>query len=393
MIGWMVNLLGWLFGWLLFWRWPALPAAAAATTGSAAGSAAASGAGSTADADYGETLSVIIPARNEAANLPRLLQSLQAQNCPPNEIICVDDGSTDQTATIAAAAGVRLMTASERPAGWIGKSWACHIGARQAQGSLLLFLDADVWLGHDAVHRLLAARRKAAAVLSVQPYHQVRRIYEYCSLFFNLVLLAANGLGWPWGCRPVGLFGPVILISRTEYESINGHQAARACVADDLALGQALLKNKCRLQLFAGDQDFRFQMYGDGFRALWQGWTKNFATGAARTPWIRLGLIAWWIMACTAAAFDLGAALVKVDGVANAGQGFAGWLPVIFPVVLYGLFAAQLILIARRAGNFRPAALVFYPLWLTVFLLIFLVSIYRKLTRRRVIWKGRPIKL
>ncbi len=84
-----------------------------------------------------EKISVIIPTLNEAKRLPALLQALQAQTRPPDEIIVADAGSQDETTAIAQRAGARV-TRGGRPAA--GR----NAGARVAQGNLLLFLDADV---------------------------------------------------------------------------------------------------------------------------------------------------------------------------------------------------------------------------------------------------------
>jgi glycosyltransferase involved in cell wall biosynthesis len=84
-----------------------------------------------------DQLSVIIPTLNEAKRLPALLQALQAQTRPPDEIIVADADSQDETALLARQAGARV-TRGGRPAA--GR----NAGARAAQGDLLLFLDADV---------------------------------------------------------------------------------------------------------------------------------------------------------------------------------------------------------------------------------------------------------
>lgn len=80
-------------------------------------------------------LSIIIPALNEAATLPRLLAALAAE--PPAEIVVVDGGSTDGTAALAAAAGVRVL--QTRP----GRGRQLGAGADAAAGDILLFLHAD----------------------------------------------------------------------------------------------------------------------------------------------------------------------------------------------------------------------------------------------------------
>ncbi|MGE3271661.1 MAG: glycosyltransferase, partial [Chloroflexota bacterium] len=78
-------------------------------------------------------VAVIVPARDERANLLRLLPSLLCLKPPPAEILVVDDRSTDGTAEIAAGFGVRVVTASEPPPGWSGKNNACVFGAAQTQ--------------------------------------------------------------------------------------------------------------------------------------------------------------------------------------------------------------------------------------------------------------------
>nr|WP_280157488.1 glycosyltransferase family 2 protein [Priestia aryabhattai]MDH3126094.1 glycosyltransferase family 2 protein [Priestia aryabhattai]MDH3133684.1 glycosyltransferase family 2 protein [Priestia aryabhattai] len=98
-------------------------------------------------------LSIIIPARNEEKNLTFLLQSLQLQNAD-FEVIVVDDNSTDHTERVAKAFGVKVVHPGTLPAGWLGKSWACWNGAREAKGSLLLFLDADLTVEKDGIEKV-----------------------------------------------------------------------------------------------------------------------------------------------------------------------------------------------------------------------------------------------
>ncbi|MGH9060548.1 MAG: glycosyltransferase, partial [Acidimicrobiales bacterium] len=110
-------------------------------------------------------VSVIVPARDEAASLPHLLASLAAQTEPAGEVIVVDDGSRDDTAALAAAAGVTVVPAGEPPPGWAGKPWACHVGSEAASGDVLVFLDADVTLAPDGLGRLAARSGRAGREL------------------------------------------------------------------------------------------------------------------------------------------------------------------------------------------------------------------------------------
>ncbi|MCA9982582.1 MAG: glycosyltransferase, partial [Anaerolineales bacterium] len=91
-------------------------------------------------------VSILIPARNEAAVIGESVQLLSAQGYSQREIIVLDDNSEDGTGSIAqqAAGDVRVLTGSPLPAGWMGKNWACHQLAQHAQGDILLFTDADV---------------------------------------------------------------------------------------------------------------------------------------------------------------------------------------------------------------------------------------------------------
>lgn len=89
-------------------------------------------------------VSIIIPARNEAAHVAACLESLAQQDYPADrtEIILVDNGSTDETAAIAKDRGIRVL---RHPSGLVGA--VRNAGARASQGELIAFLDADCVAG------------------------------------------------------------------------------------------------------------------------------------------------------------------------------------------------------------------------------------------------------
>ncbi len=328
-----------------------------------------------------QKISVIIPARNEEDNLPKLLSDLNKQNKTVFEIICVNDASSDHTPDVALSYGAKLINVEEKPEGWVGKSWACQLGANHAQGDSLLFLDADVRLTPDAVEKLQQTQQKHDCVISVQPYHQLEKFYEQFSLFFNLIMVAANGVSCPFIRKNIGLFGPVILINKDEYGSIDGHLSAKNSIVDDLSLGEKLKSEGIPFKLFLGGKDISFRMYSGGFRQLLQGWTKNFATGASKTSLPLVFMIVLWLSTCISAVIYF-FNLISVYSHQH----------LIFAVLVYCIVTVELISAARHIGSFRKWFIALFPLPLTAFLAIFLVSIFKKVFGIKVKWKGRNIK-
>ncbi|RYD42497.1 MAG: glycosyltransferase, partial [Verrucomicrobiaceae bacterium] len=232
-----------------------------------------------------QELSIIIPARNEALHLPRLLNSIFAQGAAPLEVLVVDDDSTDGTAEVAAAHGAMVIHSRPLPAGWRGKSWACEQGAERARGALLMFLDADCWFETGGLEAVLA--RYPGGAFSVAPFHRIEKPYEELSAFFNLIMIA--------GTVPVSLLGQCLLIRREDYQLGGGHAAVREKVLENVCFAQCLRQAGVWTSSIAGKGMLSFRMYPDGLTDLIAGWTKGFAAGAAATPRSTLVLISTWI--------------------------------------------------------------------------------------------------
>ena len=363
----VIVILGLAFTWVLFYRLPILPGNKNRL------------AQRTDPSSSGFSLSVIIPARNEEQTLPMLLADLQRQTVAAAEIICVDDASDDATAQIARAYGARLISLHDKPAGWIGKSWACQNGADAATGDVLLFLDADVRLGQNALSRLIQTYEVAGCTISVQPFHRTKKAYEQFSLIFNLVQLAANGMALPKPLN-VGLYGPVILITRADYLKAGGHEQAKSVVTEDIALGALMRKASVPFQLFIGDPELSFRMYGNGFRSLLQGWVKNQATGAAKTPFPLFLMVFFWITSM---------ASVPLQLAKHSSSGLTFWL--VLYILLYLIWVLRLHTLTRKVGYFQRWAVILFPIPVLVYLGVFVVSMVKKIFRLKVIWKGRAI--
>jgi 4,4'-diaponeurosporenoate glycosyltransferase len=339
-------------------------------------------------ADRSASVSVVVPARDEEATLPALLESLRGLGL--REVVVVDDGSRDATAAVARSGGATVLPGTPPPPGWTGKAWACHLGAGATSGELLLFLDADTVLGADALAGLLALHGTHGGLVSVQPFHRVERAYEQLSAYFNVMsLLASGAFTRRPAARPMA-FGPCLLTSRADYETAGGHEAVRGEILDDVQLAAAYDRAGLPVRCAVGGDSIRMRSYPGGLRQLVDGWTKNFASGAsAAAPGPTLGAGLW---VCAHHAVAVGAALALVEAVTGWGASLTWGDPVLWAVAWVG-FAAQLGWILHRIGSFRWWTWALFPVCLLAFDLIFARSAALTLVRRSVRWRGREVDL
>lgn len=320
-------------------------------------------------------VSVVVPARDEAEQLPALLASL-----PPDvEVVVVDDGSDDGTAEVARHLGATVRPAGPLPAGWVGKPWACAVGAASSTGDVLVFVDADVRFGPGGFDRVLGTLEQTDGLVSVQPFHVPGRPVEHLAALFNVVALAATDTGTPlgrWrGSR--GAFGPVLACRRTHHEQVGGHDVVRDRVTEDVGLADAFRRRGLPVRVVAGGEDVSFRMYPRGLRQLVEGFTKNLAAGAAAARPVTVALVvAWLTLLVQAAVAPVRAAL---------GTGAWAWA-----LGLYVVVAAQVWWMARRVGRFGPRTALAFPALVAVFLAVFAASVVAAV-RGSVSWRGRRV--
>ncbi|NUT08448.1 MAG: glycosyltransferase [Hamadaea sp.] len=224
-------------------------------------------------------ISLLVPARDEALRLPRLLPGLLAQ--PADEILILDDGSTDGTADVVRAYAdprLRLVPGEPRPEGWIGKNWACHQLAQAATGDLLVFCDADVVLqpgALDAVRHEL--RRQRADVFSVFPRQLTGTLGERLLVpLIDETLLAF--LPHRLLDRPIRAAatanGQLLAFTRTAYAVLGGHEAVHDRIVEDVALARRARRFGLKLGLALGGELIQARMY-DGYRQTVAGLGKS----------------------------------------------------------------------------------------------------------------------
>ena len=338
------------------------------------------------DADEGaRSLAVVVPARDEAATLPRLLRSLATQTRPPDEVIVVDDHSTDATAAIARAAGATVLSAPALPAGWLGKPWACHQGAGASRAAILLFLDADVVLGPEAVARLEVEYLGGGGLVSVQPSHEPGRWHEQLSAVCNVVTMMGTGgfTGAPRGPMAMA-FGPCLLVGRDAYERAGGHAhpTVRDQVCEDAALARRVRATGGAVRGFAGGALIRFRMYPGGPRQMVDGWSKMLAGGGRRAPKVPALLTAFWVT---------GALLGAGRGPAAVAPGRRGARRRARDAALYAAWVAEMRWLFGRVGRWHPVTAWAFPAPLLVFVALSARSTALALSGRSIAWRGRPV--
>ncbi len=236
-------------------------------------------------------LSIIVPARNESANIERCVRSLLAQHLRDYEIIVVDDRSTDDTREIVErlageSTRLRLIAGADLPEGWVGKPWALVQGAQTARGSWLLFTDADSF--HDpraAASALAFAIERRVSLLTIATHQELGSFWERALLpsILGMVLFATgplDRLNDPLDRRHALANGQYIMIERGAYEALGTHAVLRGEIAEDLELAR-LIKRDGRFRMLIADGELlvSVRMY-HSFLEIWHGFVKNVYVGA-----------------------------------------------------------------------------------------------------------------
>ncbi len=250
-------------------------------------------------------LTVLIPARNEAHNLPGCLASLIAQSESGFElgkqwhIVLVDDDSTDDTFAVAQAIardqeGLHVLRAPAlkvRRHGFTGKNAALWFAVNQPiarTASWLLFTDADTLHEPTTTHRaVVEAGRHGVAMLSYSPRQIAANLVQRALLPLIFSELATTyppqQVNDP-SSAVAAANGQFLLVEREAYFSVGGHQAVSDRVLEDVALAR-LLKRRHVIRLRYAPESVAARMYRTTGEMI-AGWTKNLALLFGRPVWL-----------------------------------------------------------------------------------------------------------
>lgn len=333
-------------------------------------------------------VSVLIPARNEAAVIAGTVRRLLAQDYPNFELLLLDDASEDGTAGIARAAAngdsrLRILSGEPLPAGWMGKSWACYQLAQAAQGEILVFTDADVIWEVSALSRLVGEMaRRGADLQTVWPTQETvtwgeRLIVPLLAFVIvgYLPLLAVHHIPWPVFAAAMG---QCLAFRRAAYEAIGGHAAIRAAIVDDMAFAKAIKRRGLRLRVADGAGLIRCRMYRS-WAQVRDGFAKNILAGHGNS--VTLLLLSW--------AFHWGLFLFPwlwlLAGWALPWQGWPAW-PLYMILLGVGVRALTAAFSRQRLGD-----ALLLPVSVILMAVIASQAIYWRLRYGGVRWKGRTI--
>lgn len=324
-------------------------------------------------------VSVLIPARNEAGRIGLLLSDLLRTEHLPAEIIVCDDHSADGTAGIVTryarlSSRIRLIRSARLPAGWTGKNFACYQLAACASGRYLLFLDADVRMGAEAVGRIVStATRHRLGLLTVFPRQSLGSWGEKAVVpLMNEILLTLLPLRAvrkaPGQPALAAANGQVMLFDAAVYRRLQPHREVRNQPVEDIRIARYYKQNRVATGCFTGDRDVACRMY-PGFREALDGFSRSLPAFFGGS--YLLATLFWLVTA------------------------FGFW-PVYrsFPLAITAFYLGAYLLtryLVARIGR-QPAAvhLLFWPLQQMAFGCILCRSLFLR-SRRRQTWKGRRI--
>lgn len=341
-------------------------------------------------------VSICIPARNEEGVIERCVTSALKQDYPNFEVLVLDDHSIDKTTKILSElsgiiANLKYLKGALKPDDWLGKPWACHQLSEAAEGDILVFIDADVWLEPNTIMETVSVLQKKDAV-TVWPQQKLETFWEnmivplvYFALF---TLLPAKYVERPPRWMPaflhstfntkfVAACGQYFAFNKSSYQKINGHISVKNQVVEDMELAKRLKSNNLKLQMMHGINSVYCRMY-TSHSEIWNGFKKNFLAGFGNPfEFIFMGIVHFFVF------------LFPVYTL------FLGLMNEHIPLIILSALSLILVIVQRIAlsflfnWNFWYAFLhLFSVLWFQV---LGIISVFNKLFGIKSSWKGREV--
>ncbi|MCX7879441.1 MAG: glycosyltransferase [Ignavibacteria bacterium] len=206
-------------------------------------------------------VSVIVPARNEEANIEQCIRSLKELDYPSNkfEIIAVNDRSTDNTRSILESLqkdtpNLKIVNLEndEQKDGIPGKAGTIHIGVKNSKGKIIFNTDADCTVPQKWLLSLVGIYNEPGvgfltSYTSVTGNRLFDKIQSIEWIYMNTMGMGGVGMNQPMGC-----YGNNLTFLKSAYESIGGYKNIPFSVTEDLSLQQAMFKNNYKVRYYIG---------------------------------------------------------------------------------------------------------------------------------------------
>ena len=334
-----------------------------------------------------ERVSVLLPARNEAARITPTLRSLLAQEGLPDlEILVLDDGSTDGTGdvvrqVVGADPRVKVIDGPDDlpPAGWLGKSWACHRLAQEATGDVLVFIDADVQLTSRAIASTIHQMRGAELDL-LSPYprqvaitaaERITQPLVVWSWVTALPIRVTECSHYPSMAAAVGQF---LVVDARAYRISGGHAAIADLILEDVGVLRALKRAGFTGAPADGSAVASCRMY-TSWPEIYDGYTKSVWSAVQPSP------VAYALVAVMALAYIA----PPVFAVIGPGRAARAWGAAGYASGVLGRYA-----VARRTGERVWPDVLAHPASVSTFAGLILASL-RRHRAGNLTWRGRPL--
>ncbi len=232
------------------------------------------------------TVSMLVAAKDEEANIEACVTSMLAQDYPDLEVFAVNDRSTDRTPEIleriTSPNGIPYtpLHVAELREGWFGKNNAMHEGVQHAQGEWLCFTDADCrQISNKTISVVVSyAVENRIDLLSVLPVLETKSFWErvlqpVCAAIL-VMWFRPEKVNDPKSSASYAN-GAFMLMRRDLYDAIGGHERIKTEVNEDMHMAKLTKQSGRRLHVIQNDDLYRTRMYAN-FGECWRGWSRIF---------------------------------------------------------------------------------------------------------------------
>ena len=340
-------------------------------------------------------ISICVPARNEEKNIRACVDAILAQTYPNFELIVLDDRSADSTPEILRALAsqtdkLKIIHGSDLPSGWAGKPHALYQASAVAKGDWLCFVDADTFLAPDAVSSCYVKAVETGADLFTIMTKQITGTF-WEKTVMPLVLTALSVGFSPRNVndptkRDAVANGQFIMIKRSVYDAIGGHERVKDQIVEDKAISEQVKWNGYRLIVADGMQVASTRMY-TSLASMWEGWTKNIYLGLRDQRGLMLLGVFGAFVSVIAALFMPAWPLLGFYWFSRGGDWMAVAV-VIESLVLWSVLIYVRAEVAHKMNIPRWYALT-TPLGAAIFAAMMFTSAWKVLSGQGVTWRGR----